>query len=144
MDLLDLTSSFKVISYTGGVQSGYEHMAAVNLFVDKPRDRAHCSDEGANFDLVAECTRGDFTLTHFVIRGMRQATAPVRSGLMWVSQTEPLPVAYSSKFDDMTREQFEAVQRGQSDDETKPVLVSSYSSFLSWFIESVITLGSMF
>ena len=82
--LQDLTSLFRVVSYTGGAQAGYEHLSVDNLLASTPRDRAHCSDVGAeHFDLLLECPQ-PVTLTHLVVRGMRMADAPIKSGLLCV------------------------------------------------------------
>ena len=86
--LVDLTSTFTVVSYTGGVQEGYSKMGVANLFATEPRERAHCSKPGQCFDLVAVAP-AEFTLTHVVLRGLRQAMAPVKSALVWISSQAP-------------------------------------------------------
>lgn len=77
-----LNSDFKVLSYNGATQEGTGDRCKIeNVLVPNP-NAFHCSEEGENFDLVLEYGQSDekFTLTHLVVRGADNCTAPLADG----------------------------------------------------------------
>jgi len=136
-----LNDLFEVVSYNGGAQEGREDLYGIkSAFITTSPRPVHCTKEGSNFDLVLKCKNEEgFTMTHFVIRGGSNCTAPIKDGLMWVSDTEPVLAEYSSKYNNYTAEQFHQLQRTGNPQEpiifftTEPPPVNEYQhEFREW------------
>ncbi|CAE8584953.1 unnamed protein product, partial [Polarella glacialis] len=94
-----------VRSYDGGSQRGraqYDVRHVLTPLVDP----YHSSACGAKFNLVLESSE-DFTLTHVFVSGPgARCLEPVRSGIIWVSDTVP-SVEESKRYDCMTEEELQ-------------------------------------
>ena len=118
-----------IVDYDGGVQKGRKGVRDIDNVLYHERDEYHCSKEGRNFNLVLlyhpnsdneddeaegeQHSNNTATLTHVVIRGPVTCTSPIATGIIFTSLDKPNVTAYSSKYDDMTRQQFDALSDEQ-------------------------------
>ena len=112
-----LNSFFKIVSYNGG--SDGPKYGIENILIPK-YEPFHCSGKGTNFDLVLkyEGISNSFSMTHFIIQGGVDCIAPIKEGLVWISDLEP-NIEYSTKYNNITKEQFNSLPKS---DNFKPIL----------------------
>ena len=103
----------------GGQEGGGQEGALANI-LDNDRDEYHCSKTGSNYNLLLQYkppkrqpATSTATLTHVVIRGPDTCTFPIATGVVFASLDKPDIASYSSKYDDMTRQQFDALSDEQ-------------------------------
>ena len=95
-----LNDDFELHTYNGGVQAGSPRRYMVENVL-RDNDAVHCSAPGCGWDLVLRFARP----MRFILTGVRVVapsgnyTAPIKDGLVWVSEDEPVPSAYSGAFD---------------------------------------------
>jgi len=105
-----LNEKFKVYSYDGGSQQNRVQYDVKHVLIPT-LEPFHCSDRGSKFSLVLECAE-DFTLTHFYVSGPGpRCTEPIRSGLVWVTDTPP-EIEDLRKYDDLSSEELCEVVKG--------------------------------
>ena len=103
---------FSLVSYDGS-RDDDENDTPIENVLSEDRDLYHCSRDGHNFNLLLQYTpsiaapSASCTLTHVIIHGPASCTAPIATGIVFASLDAPDIAAYSSKYDDLTREQYE-------------------------------------
>ena len=103
---------FSLLSYDGSKSEDEDTDPIENVLSDNP-ELVHCSRDGHNFNLVLQYTpsiaspSASCTLTHVVIHGPTNCTAPVATGIVFASLDKPDIASYTSKYDDLTRQQYE-------------------------------------
>jgi hypothetical protein len=102
-----LNDDFAIAFYNGGCfennrkDHGIEQAMAIRT--------VHSSMEGTNFDFILE-VKDKIVLTNLVVGGnFNGFTSYLKDALIWFSETKPNFKAYSSKFDNFSREQFNAL-----------------------------------
>jgi len=103
---------FSLVSYDGSKAEDEDTDPIENVLSADP-DLVHCSRDGHNFNLLLQYTpsihspSASCTLTHVVIHGPTNCTAPVATGIIFASLDRPDVAAYTAKYDDLTRQQYE-------------------------------------
>ena len=117
---------FTVLSYDGHLdedESGDIPLPITQTLLPDT-DLYHCSKPGRNFDLVLQympslplcfaltCSTDHAplaTVTHVVIHGPFECTAPIGRGVVFLHEQQPKPSLYTDKYDDLTSEQYDAI-----------------------------------
>eukprot|EP01090_Pellita_catalonica_P019799 TRINITY_DN6839_c0_g1_i3.p1 TRINITY_DN6839_c0_g1~~TRINITY_DN6839_c0_g1_i3.p1 ORF type:complete len:675 (-),score=145.93 TRINITY_DN6839_c0_g1_i3:75-2099(-) len=82
-----LNTHFKVESYNGGTPGDTSYAIDNALQINST---PHCTKAGKGFDLILKCIREKgVILTHFMIRGGENCTAPIKSGAIWFHDSPP-------------------------------------------------------
>uniref|UniRef100_A0A0G4FLX5 Thioredoxin domain-containing protein n=1 Tax=Chromera velia CCMP2878 TaxID=1169474 RepID=A0A0G4FLX5_9ALVE len=89
--LFNTALGLKVESYDGGCES--ERLGIENAL----KGKVHCSDTGMNMNLCLKISEPAL-LTHVVVRGPRDCTAPIKTALFWASKTKIPFKSFSKKF----------------------------------------------
>ena len=105
---------FSLVSYDGSKPEDEDADPIENVLSADP-SLVHCSRDGRNFNLLLQYTPSlatpfaSCTLTHVVIHGPTNCTAPVATGIVFASLDQPDVASYTGKYDDITRAQYEAL-----------------------------------
>ena len=108
-----------IVAYDGGVQEGADDEVPIEHVLDSDRRAFHCSKPGRNFNLLLQYkpdggdNKQTATLTHIVIRGPNSCTCPIATGVVFASLDKPDIASYTGKYDNMTREQYDALNEQQ-------------------------------
>ena len=103
---------FSLVSYDGSKPADEDTDPIVNVLSADP-ELVHCSRDGHNFNLLLQYTpsltaaSASCTLTHVVIHGPTNCTAPIATGIVFASLDKPDIASYTHKYDDITRQQYE-------------------------------------
>ena len=103
---------FSLVSYDGSKPEDEDDDPIENVLLADP-ELVHCSRDGRNFNLLLQYTpsiaspAASCTLTHVVIHGPTHYTAPVDTGIVFASLDLPDIAAYTRRYDDITRQQYE-------------------------------------
>ncbi len=110
-----LNSAFTVASYNGGSLKGRNGIDGMLRVAAGEPCRPHGTRNGTNFDLVLDYKSPNpevstkFTLTHVVIMAPEYSlvTAPLKDGMVWVSQVDEATIDTSyADFNDMTETKY--------------------------------------
>ena len=103
---------FSIVSYDGSKPPADDDFPIQNALDPSP-DRFHCSRDGRNFNLLLQYTpsltdlSASATVTHIVIHGPLECTAPIRTGVVFAHLAPPSLGSYTSRYDDLTRAEYE-------------------------------------
>jgi hypothetical protein len=101
-----LNADFAIAFYNGGCFENNRDYAVEQVMRIRT---VHSSVDGTNFDILLE-VKDKIVLTNLVVGGnFNGFSSYLKDALVWFSETKPNPKLYSSKFDNFTREQFNAL-----------------------------------